>query len=120
MATTGCKQDGHGAACGARQVGKRRISDLRSLSISLPKINVYVMDQISLCEEAENCRRQALSYLGKPEAPFLLRVAKAFEDLESGGNRRRIRDDLDGPTRTPQLRSGRSSFYLPTAKFGEA
>jgi hypothetical protein len=35
----------------------------------------------SLEEEAENCRRRALAYLGRPEAPFLLRVAKAFEDL---------------------------------------
>lgn len=32
-------------------------------------------------EEAENCRRQALAYAGRPEAPFLLRVAKAFEAL---------------------------------------
>lgn len=32
-------------------------------------------------EEAENCRRQARSYLGRPEASFLLRVAEAFEEL---------------------------------------
>lgn len=32
-------------------------------------------------EEAEKCRSQALSYIGKPEAPFLLRVARAFDDL---------------------------------------
>lgn len=40
-----------------------------------------------MLEEAENCRRQAISYLGRPEAPFLLRVAKAFEELE--GNRKK-------------------------------
>lgn len=31
--------------------------------------------------EAETCRRQAAAYLGRPEAPFLLRVARAFEQL---------------------------------------
>ncbi len=40
------------------------------------------MDQIGLLEEAENCRRKALAYLGRPEATFLLRVAKAFEELD--------------------------------------
>ena len=33
-------------------------------------------------KEAEACRREALRYLGKPEAPFLLRVARAFDDLD--------------------------------------
>ena len=32
-------------------------------------------------EQAENCRRQACEYAGRPEAPFLLSVASAFEDL---------------------------------------
>jgi hypothetical protein len=32
-------------------------------------------------EEAEKCRSQALAYIGKPEAPFLLRVARAFDKL---------------------------------------
>jgi hypothetical protein len=32
-------------------------------------------------EEAEKCRSQALAYIGKPEAPFLLRVARAFDQL---------------------------------------
>ena len=39
------------------------------------------MDTDQLLEEAQNCRRQALAYVGNPEAPFLLRVASAFEDL---------------------------------------
>lgn len=34
-----------------------------------------------LLEEADDCRRRALAYLGKPEAPFLLRVAREFERL---------------------------------------
>ena len=38
---------------------------------------------MSFTEEAEKCRSQALAYLGKPEAPFLLRVARAFDQLES-------------------------------------
>lgn len=35
-------------------------------------------------EEAQTCRVRALSYLGKPEAPFLLSVARAFDDLSAG------------------------------------
>jgi hypothetical protein len=46
------------------------------------------MDKIALLEEAENCRRQAINYLGKAEAPFLLRVARAFEVLDSQQRRR--------------------------------
>lgn len=34
-------------------------------------------------EEAEICRRKALAYLGKPEASFLLRVAREFDRLEA-------------------------------------
>jgi hypothetical protein len=33
--------------------------------------------------EAEKCRRQAEQFAGRPEAPFLLRVARSFEELES-------------------------------------
>ena len=32
-------------------------------------------------EQAESCRRQANQYAGRPEAPFLLRVAQAFDEL---------------------------------------
>ena len=41
------------------------------------------MNHIGLLEEAENCRHRAISYLGMPEAMFLLRVAKAFEELDA-------------------------------------
>jgi len=34
-----------------------------------------------LQREAEQCRRQAGRFTGKPEAPFLLRLASAFEEL---------------------------------------
>jgi len=39
------------------------------------------MENLSLQEEAENCRRKAISYLGQPEAPFLLQIAREFERL---------------------------------------
>lgn len=32
-------------------------------------------------EQAEQCRKQASEYAGRPEAPFLLRVASAFDEL---------------------------------------
>jgi hypothetical protein len=32
-------------------------------------------------EQAENCRKQANEFIGKPEAPFLLSVASAFDEL---------------------------------------
>lgn len=32
-------------------------------------------------EQAESCRRQANDYAGRPEAPFLLSVARAFDEL---------------------------------------
>ncbi len=34
-------------------------------------------------EQAESCRRQANDYAGRPEAPFLLSVARAFDELAS-------------------------------------
>jgi hypothetical protein len=37
-------------------------------------------------EQAESCRRQATQYVGRPEAPFLLQVARAFDDLATSGN----------------------------------
>lgn len=39
------------------------------------------MSYISLHEEAEECRRKALDYLGRPEAPFLMKVAREFDRL---------------------------------------
>ena len=39
------------------------------------------LDQAELFEEAEQCRLQALAYLGTREASFLLRVAREFDHL---------------------------------------
>ena len=41
------------------------------------------MDCITFEEEAKNCRRKAVSYVGRPEAPFLLEVAEVFEELQA-------------------------------------
>jgi hypothetical protein len=35
-------------------------------------------------EQAESCRRQADDFIGRPEAPFLLSVARAFDELADG------------------------------------
>jgi hypothetical protein len=37
-------------------------------------------------EQAENCRRQAAQYVGRAEAPFLLRVASVFDELAVSAN----------------------------------
>lgn len=37
---------------------------------------------LSYAQQAEQCRRQASRYDGKPEKPFLLRLAQEFEKLE--------------------------------------
>jgi len=42
-------------------------------------------DTAQLLEQAQNCRRQALAYVGNPEAQFLFKVAAAFEDLACTG-----------------------------------
>ena len=35
----------------------------------------------SLRREAASCRETAKQFVGKPEAPFLLRMASAFDEL---------------------------------------
>jgi hypothetical protein len=39
------------------------------------------MGSIDLHAEAVKCRRYALEFMGKPEATFLLRVAREFDRL---------------------------------------
>ncbi len=46
------------------------------------------MKHIDLLEEAQDCRRKALTYLGQPESALLLRVAKEFEQLETEHQKR--------------------------------
>ncbi len=41
------------------------------------------MKHIDLLEEAQDCRRKALTYLGQPEAALLLKVAKEFERMNT-------------------------------------
>jgi hypothetical protein len=36
-------------------------------------------------QQAENCRRQANEFAGRPEAPFLLSVAEMFDELAIDG-----------------------------------
>jgi hypothetical protein len=51
------------------------------------------MNHIGFLEEAQNCRRRALTYVGQPEAALLLRVAKEFEELDA--QKRSVRPTRD-------------------------
>lgn len=55
------------------------------------------MDSQTLYEEAEQCRRQALSYLGRHEAKLLLHAAREFQRLaENASSLSRRRGDPHG------------------------
>ena len=45
------------------------------------------MEKLPLREEAQVCRRRAHSYVGLPEATFLIDAAKAFDDLAGAEER---------------------------------
>ncbi len=50
--------------------------------------------------EAEDCRRKAFCFLGRPEAPILLRMAREFDRLaEEGSAASRRRGDQAGEKR---------------------
>ncbi len=52
--------------------------------------------------EAEECRRQAHCYLGRPEAPVLLHMAQEFDRLAAEGPPgRQRRGDSTGEERRP-------------------
>ena len=58
------------------------------------------MESRALQEEAEECRRKAITYLGKAEAPFLLKIAREFDRLaEEGTSSGRRHGDARGETR---------------------
>lgn len=58
------------------------------------------MESLTLREEAEDCRRRAHSYLGKPEASVLLQMAREFDRLAAKGNfRSRRGGDATGEER---------------------
>lgn len=42
--------------------------------------------------EADKCRREAQQYVGRPEEPFLLRLASAFEELARRGQANKRED----------------------------
>ena len=44
-----------------------------------------LMSNLDLLKEADNCRRQATGFVGRPESVFLTRAASAFEDLAKKG-----------------------------------
>ena len=52
-----------------------------------------MMDHEALREEAENCRRDALTHLGRPEASFLISAAKTFEELAEAERRIQVRPE---------------------------
>ncbi|MGZ2412266.1 hypothetical protein ACUXST_001687 [Sphingomonas sp. F9_3S_D5_B_2] len=54
-----------------------------------------MMNHDSLSEEADNCRRRALAYLGHPEATFLLSAARTFEELAEAERRIQVRPPRD-------------------------
>ena len=54
------------------------------------------MDSLTMLDEAEACRQRALSYIGKPEAPLLLRMAQEFDRLAKEGRRQ---GDAEGKLR---------------------
>jgi hypothetical protein len=72
----------------------RRICHLAPVVVGVPVM------RIDFQEEAENCRRQALEFSGKPEEPFLLRVASAFDELISTGTARSARRTTERRTQT--------------------
>ena len=59
------------------------------------------MNQSELAKEAEQCRLQALSYLGTREASFLLRVAREFDDLadRAASERHRLSSSREQPAK---------------------
>jgi len=71
------------------------------------------MDHIALLEEAEICRRKAMNYLGKPEGVFLLRAAKAFEELDTEKrglrSRRLVAPELAMRSRNSQMSASRKA-----------
>jgi hypothetical protein len=57
------------------------------------------VDSLNLHDEAQDCRRKALCYVGRPEAPFLLHLARQFDRLAREGTARQRRGDATGEER---------------------
>lgn len=54
-------------------------------------------------EQADKCRAQASEFAGKPEAPFLLRVASVFDELATEADMRLIVAAGHGAPSAPTL-----------------
>jgi hypothetical protein len=52
----------------------------------------------TFCEEADECRRHALKFQGRPEAAFLMRLASSFDDL-AGDDRGELRSPRSAKNR---------------------
>lgn len=75
-------------------------------------------DVLTLSEEAETCRRKALAYLGCPEAPFLLSIAKAFDDMAYGRlttKRTAVPDDPRSDGRPSSIKATRKHIIRTSA-----
>ena len=59
--------------------------------VPVNETSMDMMDHEALREEAQNCRREALTYLGRREASFLVSAAKAFEELAEADRRIQVR-----------------------------
>jgi len=72
------------------------------------------MQDANLQDEADHCRMAALNYLGKPEAPFLLRVAREFDRLATR-HRERLRSPDAGTRLKPEgpRGAGATVFDIP-------
>jgi hypothetical protein len=54
-------------------------------------------------EEADSCRRKADEYIGRPEAPFLLKVARAFDELAISERASAMLDRRDAGQFVPRI-----------------
>ncbi len=50
------------------------------------------MRREELMKEARDCRRMAGAFAGRPELPFLLKLADAFEEIATKKQRDNLRD----------------------------
>lgn len=56
-------------------------SQLTTLGLFCAQLGVSRMRNRALHEEAAKCRKMAPAYAGRPEEPFLLRLASAMEEM---------------------------------------
>ena len=65
---------------------RERAERAAAASASSPNVREIHLEMAErYAEEAEQCRREARRYEGKPEQQFLLKVASSFDELSSHG-----------------------------------